>query len=67
LSLACVYGFLPQADEEPASSMEHRGRRMGAARWDGSSSSPQNFTLLAGAANSTEEDGRGRGHEDSSL
>jgi hypothetical protein len=29
LALACVYGFLPQADEEPAYSMERRGRRMG--------------------------------------
>jgi hypothetical protein len=32
LALACVYSFLPQADEEPASSMECRGRRTGAAR-----------------------------------
>jgi hypothetical protein len=67
LALPCVYGFLPQADEEPASSLERRGRRMGAARWDGSSSSHQNFTLLSGAADSTEEDGPGRGRGASSL
>jgi hypothetical protein len=29
LSLARVYGFLPRADEEPACSMERRGRRTG--------------------------------------
>jgi hypothetical protein len=67
LSLARVYGFLPRADEEPSSSMEHRVRRTGAARWDGSSSSPRNITLLAGAADITKEDGRGRGHGASSL
>jgi hypothetical protein len=67
LALARVYGFLPQADEEQASSMERRGRRTGAARWDGSSSSLRNLTLLAGAADSTEEDGRGRGRGASSL
>jgi hypothetical protein len=61
LGLASVYGFLARADEEPASSMERRRRRTGAARWDGSSLSPRNLTLLAGAADSTEEDGRGRG------
>jgi hypothetical protein len=32
LALARMYGFLPRADEEPTSSMEHRGRCMGAAR-----------------------------------
>jgi hypothetical protein len=57
LSLARVYGFLPRADEELAASMERRERHTGAVRWDGSSSSPQNLTLLAGAANNTEEDG----------
>jgi hypothetical protein len=31
-ALARVYGFLPRADEEPASSMERRGRRTGEAR-----------------------------------
>jgi hypothetical protein len=61
LALARVYGFLPRVDEEPTSSMERRGRRMGAAHWDGSSSSPWNLTLLAGVADNTEEDGRGRG------
>jgi hypothetical protein len=61
LALAHVYGFLPWADKEPATSMERKGRHMGAARWDGSSSSPWNLTLLTGAADSTEEDGRGRG------
>jgi hypothetical protein len=40
LALARVYGFLPQADEEPTSSIECRGRRTGAARWDSSSLSP---------------------------
>jgi hypothetical protein len=39
----------------------------GAARWDGSSLSPRNLTLLAGAADNTEEDGRGRGRGASSL
>jgi hypothetical protein len=39
----------------------------GAARWGGSSSSPGNLTLLAGAAVSTEEDGRRRGRVASSL
>jgi hypothetical protein len=67
LALARVYGFLPQADEEPASSMERRGRRTGAVRWDNSSSSPQNLTLVAGAVDSTEEDRRGRGRGASSL
>jgi hypothetical protein len=61
LALARVYGFLPRADEEPASSMERRVRRMGVTRWDGSSSSPRNLTLLAGAADNTEEDGQHRG------
>jgi hypothetical protein len=67
LALARMYGFLPRADEEPTSSMEHRGRRTEAARWDDSSSSPQNLTLLARAADRTEEDGRGRGRGASSL
>jgi hypothetical protein len=67
LALARVYGFLPRADEEPTSSMERRGRRTGAARWDGSSLSQWNLTLLAGAADNTEEDGRGRGPGASSL
>jgi hypothetical protein len=67
LAFARVYSFLPWGDEEPASSMERRGKRKGAARWDGSSSSPRNLTLLAGAADSTEEDGRGRGRGASSL
>jgi hypothetical protein len=57
----------PQAKEEPASSMERRGRHTGATRWNGSSSSPRNLTLLAGAADSTEEDGQGRGRGASSL
>jgi hypothetical protein len=57
----------PRADEEPTTSMENRGRCTGAVRWDGSSSLPQNLTLLAGAADSTEEDGRGRGRGASSL
>jgi hypothetical protein len=57
----------PRADEEPASSTEHRGRRTGAVRGDGSSSSPPNLTLLVGAADSTEEDGRGRVRGASSL
>jgi hypothetical protein len=57
----------PWADEEPTSSMEHRGRRTWAARWDGSFSSPQNLILLARAADSTEEDGRGRDRGASSL
>jgi hypothetical protein len=58
-----MYGFLPRADEEPASSMERQGRRTGAAHWDGSTSSTRNLTLSAGAADKTEEDrwGRGRG------
>jgi hypothetical protein len=64
----CVCVWLPpQADEELTSSMERRGRRTGAACWDGSSSSPWNLTLLVGAADSTEEDGRGRGRRASSL
>jgi hypothetical protein len=57
----------PRADEEPTSFMERRGRRTGVARWDDSSSSPRNLTLLAGAADSTEEDGRGHGRGASSL
>jgi hypothetical protein len=40
---------------------------MGAAHWDGSSSLPRNLTLLAGVADSTEEDGWGRGRGASSL
>jgi hypothetical protein len=36
-------------------------------RWDGSSSSLRNLTLLAGLADNTEEDGCGRGREASSL
>jgi hypothetical protein len=40
----------------------HRGGVLG-----GSSSSLRNLTLLTGAADSTEEDGRGRGHGASSL
>jgi hypothetical protein len=67
LALARVYGFLPRADEELTSSMERRGRHTGAARWDDSSSSPQNLTLLAGAADSTKEDGQGHGYGASSL
>jgi hypothetical protein len=67
LTLAHEYGFLPRADEKPTSSMECRGRRTGEARWDGSSSSPRNLTLLAGAADITEEDRRGRGRGASSL
>jgi hypothetical protein len=42
--------------------MERQGRRTEAVRWDGSSSSPRNLTLLTGAADNTEEDGWGRGH-----
>jgi hypothetical protein len=57
----------PRADKEPTSSMERRGRCTEAARWDSSSSSPQNLTLLVGAADSTEEDGRGRCRGASSL
>jgi hypothetical protein len=56
-----VYGFLPRADEEPASSTERRGRHTEAVHWNGSSSSPRNLTLLAEVAGNTEEDGRGRG------
>jgi hypothetical protein len=67
LALARLYDFLPRADEELASSMGHRGRRTGVARWDGSSLSPRNLTLLVGAADSTEENRRGRGREASSL
>jgi hypothetical protein len=47
-ALARVYGFLPRADEELASSMERQGRHTGAVHWDGSSSSPRNLTLLVG-------------------
>jgi hypothetical protein len=66
LDLARVYDFLPRADEEPASSMKRRGRRTGAARWDGSpvAVDPQS---LGWASDSTEEDGRGRGRGASSL
>jgi hypothetical protein len=39
LALARLYGFLPRADEEPASSMDRQGRHTGATHWDGSSSS----------------------------
>jgi hypothetical protein len=67
LAVARLYDFLSRADEEPTSSMERRGRRTGAACWNGSSSSLRNLTLLAGAADSTEEDGRGRGRGASSL
>jgi hypothetical protein len=67
LALAHVYGFLPQADEESTSSMERRGTRTRAACWDGSSSSPWNLTLLAGATDSTEQDERGCGRGASSL
>jgi hypothetical protein len=67
LALARVYDFIPRADEEPASSMERRGRRTGATHWDGSSSSPWNLTLLAGVADDIEEDGQGRGRGASSL
>jgi hypothetical protein len=67
LALARVYGFLPRVDDEPTSSMECRGRRTGAAHWDGSSLSPRNLTLLAGAVDNNEEDGRGRGRRGSSL
>jgi hypothetical protein len=67
LGLVRVYGFPPGADEEPTSSMERRGRRTGVARLDSSSSSPRNLTLLAGAADSTEEDGWGRVRRASSL
>jgi hypothetical protein len=67
LALARVYGFLPCANEEPASSMVRRGRRTGAACCDGSYSSPWNLTLLVGVADSTEEDERGRGRGASSL
>jgi hypothetical protein len=38
-----------------------------ATRWDGSSSSPRNLALLVGAADSTEEDGRGCDRRASSL
>jgi hypothetical protein len=38
-----------------------------AAHWDGSSSSLRNLTLFAGATDSTEEDGQGRGRGASSL
>jgi hypothetical protein len=48
LAPVSVYGFLSRANEEPTSSMEPRGRCTGAARLDGSSSSPRNLTLLAG-------------------
>jgi hypothetical protein len=67
LALARVYDFLFRADEEPTSSMEHRGRHTVAACWDGFYSSPRNLTLLAGAADNIEEDGQGRGHGASSL
>jgi hypothetical protein len=67
LALVRMYGFLPRADKELASSMERRGRHTGATCWDGSSSSPRNLTLLAGVADSAEEYGRGRGRGGSSL
>jgi hypothetical protein len=67
LALARVYGFLPRGNEELASSMERRVRHTRAVRWDGSSSSSRNLTLLAGVADSTEEDGWGRGRGASSL
>jgi hypothetical protein len=67
LALARVYDFLPRADEELDYSMERLGRRTGVARWDDSSSSLRNLTLLVGAADNTEEDGRGRGRGASSL
>jgi hypothetical protein len=67
LALARVYGFLPRADEELASSMECRGRRTGAACWDGSSSSLRNLNLLAEAADNTKEDRWGRGRGATSL
>jgi hypothetical protein len=67
LALARMYGFLPRADKELASSMECRGRHTRSAHWDGSSSSLWNLTLLAGAADSTVEDGRGRGRRASFL
>jgi hypothetical protein len=47
--------------------MERRGRCTGTAHWDDSSSSSRNLILLAGAADGTEEDGRGRGRGASSL
>jgi hypothetical protein len=59
LALACMYGFLPWANEEPASSMERRERHTGAARWDGSSSSLRNLTLMAGVVDNIEEYERG--------
>jgi hypothetical protein len=67
LALLHVYGFLPQDDEDPVSSMERLGIRTGAACWDGSLSSQRNLTLLAGAADYTEEDGQGRVRGASSL
>jgi hypothetical protein len=67
LALVRVYGFFPRADEKPTSSMERQGRPTGAARWDGSFSSPRNLTLLAGEADNTEEDDRGCGRRASSL
>jgi hypothetical protein len=57
----------PPVWRKTTSSMERWGRRTGAAHWGGSSSSPRNLTLLAGAADNTEEDGRGRGRGSSSL
>jgi hypothetical protein len=62
-----VYSFLPRADEEPTSSMEREGRCTGAEWRDDSSLSPRNLTLLVGEADSTDEDGQGRGHGASSL
>jgi hypothetical protein len=59
--------LLPRSDEKTTTSMERWGRRTGAAHWDGSSSSLRNLTLLAGAVDNTEEDGRGRGRGASSL
>jgi hypothetical protein len=67
LAIARVYGFLYKASEELASSMENRGRRTGAIRWNVYSPSQRKLTLLAGVADSTEEDGRGRGRRASSM
>jgi hypothetical protein len=67
MAVARVYGFLPRSYEEPTSSMERCGRRTGVVCWYSSSSSPQNLTLLAGAADITEEDERGCGRKASSL
>jgi hypothetical protein len=55
----------PSTDEELASSMERQGRHTRAACWDGSYLPLRNLTLLAGAADSTKEDGRGCGRRSS--